>query len=110
MYSSVSVLRTIETAFGLPPMTQFDAAALPMSKAFTSAPNLSPYDAMTPQVSLTAKNSADSPLAAQSQAIDFSEPDRIPMRLMNEIVWESVRGRDSRMPVTGSRLPDTDGD
>ena len=95
---------------GVPPMTQFDALATPMTSAFTSVPNLQPYDALTPGQDLNEMNTTDSPLAAESLTIDFSEADKIPMRLMNEILWESVRGRDSRMPVTSSRLPDTDGD
>lgn len=40
IYSSVSVLRTIETIFGVPPLTQFDAAANSMSRAFSTIPNL----------------------------------------------------------------------
>jgi len=31
-------------------------------------------------------------------SIDFSAPDRIPMRLMNEILWKSMRGERSQMP------------
>ena len=98
-YSSVSVLRTIETILGVPPMSQFDAAATSMSKAFTTTPDLTPYDAVAPQVSLTATNSATAPLASASRTIDFSEPDRIPLRLMNEVIWKSVRGAHSRMPA-----------
>jgi DNA-binding beta-propeller fold protein YncE len=97
-YSSVSVLRTIETIFGLPPMSQFDAAANTMSAAFTTSPNLTPYDALMPGVSLTATNSVNAPLAAVSSRIDFAQPDKIPMRLMNEILWKSVRGAHSAMP------------
>jgi YVTN family beta-propeller protein len=99
-YSTVSVLRTMELFLGVPPMTQFDAAATPMSAAFTSAPNLRPYDAITPGVSLTARNGANAPMADASLSIDFSEPDRIPMGLMNEIIWKSVRGRHSHVPPT----------
>ena len=102
-YSSVSVLRTMETILGVPPMSQFDAAATSMSNAFTGTPDLTPYDAVAPQVSLTAKNATTAPLASASAAIDFSEPDRIPMGLMNRIVWKSVWGRHSRMPAPRHR-------
>jgi YVTN family beta-propeller protein len=97
-YSSVSVLRTIEAIFGVPPMSQFDAAAQPMSNAFTTSPDFTPFDALTPQASLTAKNTVYAPLASASRQIDFSQPDRIPMRLMNQILWKSVRGPQSRLP------------
>ena len=33
-----------------------------------------------------------------SLRIDFSDPDLIPMRLMNRILWKAMRGPDSRMP------------
>jgi hypothetical protein len=103
-YSSVSVLRTIETILGVPPMSQFDAAARTMAKAFTTTPNPTPYDIVTPQASLTATNTATAPLADASTTIDFSRPDQIPMRLMNKILWKSVRGNDSRMPAPRHRL------
>jgi YVTN family beta-propeller protein len=97
-YSSVSVLRTIELILGLPPMTQFDAAANPMTAAFTSTPNMRPFTALPANVNLNAKNTLDSPMATASISIDFSAPDRIPMRLMNVILWKSMRGPHSRMP------------
>ena len=98
-YSSVSVLRTMELILGLPPLSQFDAAANPMSAAFVSTPNLRPFTAVAPTVSLNAKNTADSAMAGASLRIDFSDADRIPMRLMNEILWKAMRGPHSRMPA-----------
>jgi hypothetical protein len=97
-YSSVSVLRTMELILGVPPMSQFDAVATPMSAAFSSTPNLRPYTAVVPGVSLFAKNTFGSPTATASLRIDFSNPDLIPMRLMNQILWKAMRGPDSRMP------------
>jgi phospholipase C len=97
-YSSVSVLRTIELILGLPPMSQFDAVANPMTAAFTSTPNMRPFTALPANVNLNAKNMLDSPMATASMSIDFSAPDRIPMRLMNEILWRSMRGERSQMP------------
>ncbi|MEJ7673459.1 MAG: alkaline phosphatase family protein [Chitinophagaceae bacterium] len=35
MYSTSSMLRTMELILGLPPMSQYDAAATPMFKSFT---------------------------------------------------------------------------
>ncbi|HLL41774.1 MAG TPA: alkaline phosphatase family protein, partial [Segetibacter sp.] len=39
MYSTSSMLRTMELILGLPPMSQYDAAATPMFKSFTSKPD-----------------------------------------------------------------------
>jgi YVTN family beta-propeller protein len=98
-YSSVSVLRTMELILGLPPLTQYDAAANPMAPAFASTPNLRPFTALPPNVSLNAKNTFDSPMARASLRIDFSDADRIPMRLMNLILWRAMRGTGSAMPA-----------
>jgi hypothetical protein len=87
-------------------MSQFDALATPMSAAFTTAPNLRPYDALQPAVSLTVTNGEDAVMAAESLTIDFSQPDAIPMGLMNEILWKSVRGADSEMPAPVHSLSD----
>jgi YVTN family beta-propeller protein len=97
-YSSVSMLRTIELLTGVPPMSQFDAAAHPMVTAFTDKPNLTPYTARPPRIPLDETNGPEAPLARQSGALDFSKADRIPMALMNEILWKSVKGKDSILP------------
>ena len=99
-YSTVSALRTMELILGVEPMSKYDALATPMSAAFVQTPNLRPYTALAPAVSLSARNGPDAPMAEASLAIDFSKPDRIPMQLMNEILWKNVMGADSEMPPT----------
>jgi hypothetical protein len=98
MYSSVSVLRTMELLTGIGPMSRFDAAATPMSAAFTTTPNLRPYTVLNPTVSLTATNGRNAPGSRLSAGIDFSEPDRIPMALLNRILWKAAKGRHAKMP------------
>ncbi len=49
MYSTSGVLRTIELILGLPPMSQYDAAAMPLYECFTGKPDLSPYHAKAPR-------------------------------------------------------------
>jgi len=98
-YSTSSMLRTIELIVGLPPMTQFDAAATPMLASFTDTPNLQPYSAMVPDQPLDEMNTAASPMSAQSAAMDFTAEDRAPEQALNEAIWQSVRGADSIMPA-----------
>ena len=43
MYSTSSMLRTIELILGLAPMSQFDAAARPMYRSFRAEPDATPY-------------------------------------------------------------------
>jgi hypothetical protein len=98
-YSSVSMLHTIELLLGLRPMTQFDAVANPMARSFASRPRLSAYAAQQPGVSLTEPNTPAAPLAAQSARMDFRKEDRAPEHLLNEAIWQSVKGATSRTPA-----------
>ena len=98
-YSTASALRTMELLLGVGPMTQFDATATPMTASFTSTPNVLPFDVLPPEVNLWAKNKATAPMAAWSTTADFSGPDIANPRLENRAIWESVRGKGSRMPA-----------
>jgi YVTN family beta-propeller protein len=42
-YTTTSVLRTIELILGIPPMTQHDAGAVPMYRAFQAKPDTTPF-------------------------------------------------------------------
>ncbi|MEA2551190.1 MAG: hypothetical protein QOE25_959 [Actinomycetota bacterium] len=98
-YSGVSMLHTMEQLVGAHPMSQYDAAANLMTAAFSTTPNLRPYTAVQPTVSLTATNGKNAPMTQASSKIDFSRPDAIPMGLMNRILWKSARGPNSTMPA-----------
>lgn len=52
-YTTASALRTIEAILGIPPMTQFDASATPLYRAFQSVPDLRPYTAVKNTIPLT---------------------------------------------------------
>jgi hypothetical protein len=70
-----------------------------MLNSFSAAPpNLAPYTAQVPTQPLDELNAVDAPLAAESEAMDFSAEDRAPMEVLNAAIWQSVRGADSRMP------------
>ena len=98
-YNTTSVLRTIELILGLKPMTMFDAAANPMSKAFTEAPDMSPYVNEPPRVSLDTKNPMTGSLAERSNKLDFRESDRADPRELNDILWLAVKGTTPPAPV-----------
>ncbi|MFI4936479.1 MAG: alkaline phosphatase family protein [Caulobacterales bacterium] len=99
LYTTSSFVRTIELLLGLPPMSQFDAAATPLYAAFGDKPDLTPYTAIAPMVDLNAKNTVTSYGAAASSRMDFSDNDRAPMHQLNEIIWKSVKGAESPMPA-----------
>lgn len=99
MYSTSSMLRTMELILGLQPMTQFDAAAMPMFGAFQAAPDLRPYEALPARVSLEERNTALSWGSGASEKMDFSREDATDEMSLNEIIWRSVRGAGAAMPA-----------
>jgi hypothetical protein len=98
LYTTSGVLRTMELILGLPPMSQYDAAATPMYNAFTTTPNLAPYTHLAARVPMDIKNDWNAPGAAASMRMNFSAPDLAPDLELNQIIWEAVRGRGSVMP------------
>jgi YVTN family beta-propeller protein len=98
MYSQVSMDRTIELLLGLPPMTQYDAAAYPMFDTFMKRPQLTPYDVAPAQTDLQAKNTPSSPGAKESLAMDFSEYDKAPADKLNRILWAEAKGANVPYP------------
>jgi YVTN family beta-propeller protein len=97
-YATVSVIRTMELILGLPPLSQYDAAAAPMFNSFTNVADLTPYDHLPAQIDLEAVNAATAYGAYRSKAMDFSEYDRIDDFELNEILWHAVMGADAPEP------------
>ncbi|MEZ5561046.1 MAG: alkaline phosphatase family protein [Pseudomonadales bacterium] len=113
MYDTVSLLRTLELILGMAPMSQYDAAAVPMFDAFTDRPDFTPYAARANTWPLDELNTPESYGAEVSSRMNFAEMDAAPERLLNEIIWKSVHGADSEMPQPHTRrtwVPDADDD
>jgi hypothetical protein len=98
MYSTASMLRTMELILGLDPMSQFDAAARPMTGAFTATPDITPYVHKSARIDLDARNPETAWGAEASKRLDLSGEDRADDLILNEIVWKAVRGPDSPLP------------
>ena len=99
MYSTSSMLRTIELILGLPPMSQYDAAAEPMWRCFSSQFNGELFLAVPPLVDLNEKNIKNTPSARLSETFDFSKEDAIPDLVFSEVIWKAVKGEGSKMPA-----------
>ena len=97
-YTTVSMLRTIELILGLPPLSQYDAAANPMYASFTDKADLTPYACESARINLDAVNSPLAYGAERSNEMDFSEYDRIDDFELNEILWRAVKGKDAPLP------------
>jgi len=99
LYSTSSMLRTMEQILGLPPMSQFDAAATPMWNCFGEAPDMTAFIARAPGVDLTTRNLSFVPGMTESAKFDLSRADAIPDALLNEVLWKSLKGVHSPMPA-----------
>lgn len=99
MYSTSSMLRTIELILGLPPMSQYDAAATPMWRCFSATPNLTPFSSVIPNIDLNDKNKKQSEWSKLSEGFDFGKEDQIPDLIFSEVIWKAVRGEHSVMPA-----------
>ena len=98
LYTTSSMLRTMELLLGLPPMSQYDAAATPMYTSFGTNRDLTPFNHLPAQIDLEAKNSKDAWGAKASAKMDWDDVDRNPAGLLNAIIWKSVKGADSPVP------------
>ena len=99
LYSTSSMLRTMELLLGLPPMSQYDAAATPMYATFGTEADTTAYKLLPAESDLNVKNSVKAWGARASKKMDFDEVDRNPALQLNEIIWKSVKGADSPMPL-----------
>ncbi len=107
-YSTASMVRTIGLFAGIGPLTQFDQYSTPMSRSFTSTPNMAPYQVIKPSYDMTTVNAKTAPMANISAQQALTKEDQIDERTFNQAIWKSVRGADAVMPeATYGLLGDT---
>ncbi len=115
LYTTSSMLRTMELILGLEPMSQFDASARPMFASFADQADPTPYAVRPPRIDLKAVNAPNAPGAQASLKLDLSKEDAADDLTFNEIIWKAVKGPDSIMPPPVRAafivpLPDLDDD
>jgi DNA-binding beta-propeller fold protein YncE len=98
LYTTSGMLRTMELILGLPPMSQYDAAATPFYSAFQDQAVLTAFAHREARVPLDEKNDPAAWGAAASLAMNLEEADMAPELELNEVLWKSVRGPGSPMP------------
>jgi DNA-binding beta-propeller fold protein YncE len=115
-YTTVSVLRTMETLLGLPPMNNNDAFASMISSLFTGPGDQPAYSADTSNRDnglIYTANKPAAPGAAASAKMDFSHADRADSSKLNVILWQDAMG-DKPMPsmllVKHPKVKDDDDD
>jgi hypothetical protein len=78
MYSTSSMLRTMELILGIPPMTQYDAAAESMWRCFTPTADLAAFTSVPANIDLTEKNVAINEWQKRSEQFNFAKEDAVP--------------------------------
>lgn len=98
MYSTSSALRTMELILGIPPMSQYDAAATPMWRSFTSTPDLTPFTSILPRIDLKERNTARNEWQRRSEAFSLAKEDDVPDLEFNKVLWHGLKGDDVPFP------------
>ena len=94
-YSTVSVIRTMETLLGLPPMNNNDAFSSMMSSLFTGPGDQPPYVADTSNRDnglIYTANTTAAPGAKESMKMDFRHADHADAQKLNVILWTDAMG------------------
>ena len=99
LYTTSSMVRSIELLLGMPPLSQYDAAATPFYAAFGTTPDLTGFKGLPAQYDVMEMNSPKAYGARESAKMNFAEADEAPVRRLNEIIWRSVKGANSPMPA-----------
>lgn len=99
MYSTTSILKTIELILGIPAMSQYDAAAMPMYRSFTNHSLPSEFTAKPLQVDIAEKNTVMNKWQRMSEKFDFSKEDNVPDALFTEVIWKAVKGVNAIVPA-----------
>jgi DNA-binding beta-propeller fold protein YncE len=94
-YTTVSMIHTMETLLGLPPMNLFDAHAPLMAPLFSGPGTQPPYqvDGQNLRNGLIYKvNEKNTVGAKESSRMNFSRPDAVDARKLNVILWQDAKG------------------
>ena len=98
MYSTSSMLRTMELILGIPPMTQYDAAAEPMWRCFNTTANLTSFVSLPSNINLDDKNVAVNKWQQKSETFNFTKEDSAPDLEFSEVIWYAVKGEGVLFP------------
>ncbi|HEY4101690.1 MAG TPA: bifunctional YncE family protein/alkaline phosphatase family protein [Gemmatimonadales bacterium] len=90
--NTTDVIATIEQILSLDHLSQFDAYGRPYRGIFTARPDLSPYHVLTPGISLTERNPANTPAARMSAHLDFRLEDLVDDATLNHVLWAAIKG------------------
>ena len=94
-YSTVSMVRTMEVALGLPPMNNDDAFCSVISSLFTGPGDQAPYKADYSNRDnglIYTANTRSAVGARESSKMDFTHEDSQPTEKLNVVLWKDAMG------------------
>jgi YVTN family beta-propeller protein len=104
-YNQISMVRTIQEIFRVPPRTRYLQAARAMTSIFTTTRDLTPYRHETPDIRLDTMNPPLKALAGrqlwaaqESARMNWNDLDDVPSDLLNRILWWDAKGYDTPYP------------
>ena len=95
------VLRTIEELLGMSSLSQFDEFGQPLREIWRKEPDLRPYTAIVPVISLDEVNKPNTRNARDSERLDLRFEDIADEDLFNHILWRTIKGES--VPYPGAR-------
>ncbi len=100
LYTTSSMVRTIGLILGLPPMTQYDAAATPMWRCFDNTAKPFDFKAIIPDVDMNKRNTAMNEWQRRSEKFNFVKEDSNNDFEFNKVLWHGIKGD---VPYPGPR-------
>ncbi|HTR77786.1 MAG TPA: alkaline phosphatase family protein, partial [Gemmatimonadaceae bacterium] len=98
--NTTDVIRSIEGILGLSSLSQFDYYGRPLTEIWSTEPDLTPYDVVTPSVSLDEKNPSGGRGARESRRLELDAEDESDDNDFSQIIWHVVKGWDVPYPGT----------
>lgn len=102
LYTTASMIRTMELILGMPPLTQYDAGATPMFNTFQKRAQSTPYRLRTPRVDVNARNKPTAPGAQASARMNWEKYDDFDGKgedTLNRILWRAAKGPNVPYPA-----------
>ncbi|HEX2780063.1 MAG TPA: bifunctional YncE family protein/alkaline phosphatase family protein [Gemmatimonadaceae bacterium] len=99
--NTTDAIATMAELLKLGTLSQFDHFGEPLRDIWREKPDVRPYRALTPSISLDEKTPRGAPGTGASATLDLRYEDRINDDLFNRILWVAVKG--PGVPYPGSR-------
>ena len=98
--NTTDVLATMEEVLKLDALSQFDHYGRPLREIWMKEPDLRPYTALIPSVSLNDRNPAAGRDADESAKLDLEFEDVAEEDSFNRILWRTIKGANVPYPGT----------